>query len=139
VQYMVQHGVGAGKAPAGKGAPKLAEPDKFIASHTMYFLPGDRIKKITITEMRHDEAIIERIVRLGAEPPAQPAAITIGATTREMLLLDQEQERAAIALYTQIIEAADALHDGETAGLFRTILADEQGHHRVFSRMLALA
>jgi bacterioferritin len=136
VQYMMQHAVGAGHISAVKGAPVPSEQEKFIGSHTMYFLPGDRLKKIAITEMRHAEAISEQIVHLGGDPPAQPAAIILGSTTREMLVIDQEQERAAIELYTRIIALAQAIQDDSTTRLFQGILAEEQGHHRVFTRLL---
>lgn len=136
VQYMMQHAIGAGRMSAGNGSPATGEQEKFIASHTLYFMPGDRLKKIAITEMRHAEAISERVVLLGGEPPSQPAAITIGSTAREMLANDQEQERSAIELYTRIIAVADGVQDSITAKLFRSILAEEQGHHRVFTRLL---
>lgn len=69
VQYMMQHAIGAGRMSAGNGSPATGEQEKFIASHTLYFMPGDRLKKIAITEMRHAEAISERVVLLGANRP----------------------------------------------------------------------
>jgi len=136
VQYMMQHAIGAGRVSAGKGSAVATEQERFIASHTLYMLPGDRLKKIAITEMRHAEAISERVVLLGGEPPAQPAAIIIGSTAQEMLANDQEQERSAIELYTRIIAAAQGMQDTITAKLFQGILAEEQGHHHVFTRLL---
>ncbi|NLF13561.1 MAG: hypothetical protein GX597_17405 [Anaerolineaceae bacterium] len=81
--------------------------------------------------MRHAEAIGERIVALGGEPTSQPATITLGKTTREMLGNDREQERQAIDLYGEIIEAARRVRDDETMRLFQRILIDEQAHHRM--------
>jgi bacterioferritin len=139
VQYMMQHAVGAGRISSAKGTSMLSEQDKFIASHTMYFLPGDRLKKIAITEMRHAEAISELVVHHGGEPSAQPASITLGSTTREMLEVDQEQERSAIDLYTRIITVAESAQEPATVSLFQSILAEERAHHRTFTRLLAIA
>jgi bacterioferritin len=137
VQYMMQHSIEAGKVSVTPGKARLTKQRKFVASHTMYFLPGPRLKKTAITEMQHAEAISERIVVLGGEPTTQPDPITIGATTREMLEDDLEQERGAIELYTRIIEVASNEHDEITAKLFRDILKDEERHHREFADLLA--
>jgi hypothetical protein len=45
VQYMMQHAIGAGRISSMKDAKVISVLDKFISSHTMYFLPGDRLKK----------------------------------------------------------------------------------------------
>jgi len=136
VQYMMQHAIEAGHTAA---APARARPDKqsqFIGTHRPYFLPGNSLKKIAITEMRHAEAIAERIVLLGGEPVTQPAAITIGKTPQEMLAEDRQQGRGAVALYGQIIEEAGRAGDEATRALFRRILVDEEAHHRAFSELL---
>ena len=133
VQYMMQHAIEAGHTAA---APARARPDKqsqFIGTHRPYFLPGNSLKKIAITEMRHAEAIAERIVLLGGEPVTQPAAITIGRTPQEMVAEDREQERGAIALYGRSLRRRAA---PGTRALFQRILADEDAHHRAFSDLL---
>ena len=107
IQYMFQHSLGTGEQFAVPGKTPAAKRRKFVASMVPYFLPGARLKTIAITEMRHAEAIANRVVRLGGEPTTQPAPITIGKTVRDMLENDRDQERGAIQLYTQIIGAAD--------------------------------
>jgi len=136
VQYMLQHAIGAGQAVAGTVQPSSDKQVKFVASHSLYFLPGATLKKIAITEMRHAEAISERIVLLGGEPTTQPSKITVDKTIKAMLENDQEQERSAIELYKTIITNAEKKNDGQTAGLFRTILKDEEKHHQTFSALL---
>lgn len=137
MQYMLQHAVGASQGLASTAQTSLDKQSKFIASHSLYFLPGATLKKIAITEMRHAEAISERIVTLGGEPTTQPAKITLDMTAKAMLENDREQERGAIELYKSIIASAENEHDDITAGLFKSILKDEENHHHLFTTLLA--
>jgi bacterioferritin len=139
IQYMLQHGVGAGQALASAGTTPSTAQSKFVASHSSYFLPGATLKKIAIAEMRHAEAIAERITLLGGEPITDPGRVTLGKTTQEMLENDREQERGAIELYGRIVEFASKEHDTVTAKLFQRILSDEEKHHQTFSDLLAKA
>lgn len=137
VQYMLQHAVGASQGLAGTAQPPLDKQSKFVASHSLYFLPGATLKKIAITEMRHAEAISERIVTLGGTPTTLPAKITLDKTAKAMLESDREQERGAIELYRSIIASAETEHDDITATLFKSILKDEENHYRLFNDLLA--
>ena len=137
IQYMLQHAIGAARDTADGARLNRGRPAKFIGSHSPYWLPGATLKKVAITEMRHAEAISERIVLLGGEPTTQPDAVTIGTTARAMLELDRRVEAEAIALYKQIIEVARREGDDVTTRLFQEILSDEGKHHRLFSDMLA--
>jgi bacterioferritin len=137
IQYMFQHSLGTGAQFAVPGRTAAARRVQFVATRRPYFLPGASLKKIAITEMRHAEAIADQVVHLGGEPTTQPAPITLGETIREMLELDREQERGAIELYKQIIDAAEQNGDDATGNLFRRILADEESHHRTFAGFLA--
>jgi len=136
VQYMLQHAVGASQGLVNPSQPSMDKQNKFVASHSPYFLPGATLKKVAITEMRHAEAISERIVALGGEPTTQPAKITLDMTAKAMLENDREQERGAIELYKAIIDTATEEHDEITAGLFKSILKDERNHHQLFSDLL---
>ena len=137
VQYMLQHAVGASQGIESKTQPALEKQNKFIASHSHYFLPGATLKKVAITEMRHAEAISEHIVTLGGKPTPLPEKITLDMTAKAMLENDREQERGAIELYKSIINFAENEHDNITAGLFKGILKDEENHHKLFSGLLA--
>lgn len=136
IQYMFQHAIGAGRGSAVSGKTRSDRQSKFVASHSAYWLPSSTLKKIAIAEMRHAEAIAERVVLLGGEPTTRPEAITIGNTTKEMLENDREQERAAIELYGLVIDVAGKESDDVTMDLFQKILSDEERHHRVFSDLL---
>jgi len=136
IQYMFQHSIGASQWATVSGKTPFAKQSKFVASHSPIWLPGSSLKKVAIAEMRHAEAIAERVVLLGGEPATQPDTITLGETVQEMLENDREQERGAIQLYRQIINLAESEHDDVTKSLFQHILSDEEEHHRVFSNLL---
>jgi bacterioferritin len=137
IQYILQHCVSAGQEPVTAGKTPAAMQAKFVASDSSIWLPGSSLKKIGIAEMRHAEAIAERIAQLGGEPATQPDLITIGQSPREMLENDREQERGAIELYERIIDAATEAGDDVTMRLFRQILADEKKHFGIFSNLLS--
>ncbi|MHB9150869.1 MAG: ferritin-like domain-containing protein [Thermoleophilia bacterium] len=139
IQYMFQHAIGTGREAAVPGKTPEAKQSRFVGSHAPYWLPGARLKKIAITEMRHAEAIAERVVSLGGEPTTQPDTIELGTTMLEMLTKDRQLEREAIELYGKIIQVAEAVGDEVTEKLFRRILSDEEGHHRLFSDLLGEA
>ena len=64
IQYMFQHAIGAGQDLSVSGKTQSAKRSKFVASHAAYWMPGATLKKIAIAEMRHAEAIAERVVHL---------------------------------------------------------------------------
>ncbi len=97
---------------------------------------GDVFKKIAITEMKHAEAIAERVDYLGGVPTTKPAPITVGNHWREMLELDVKAEEEAITLYKEIIALARQENDIVTAKLFEEILMDEEEHHNEFRTLL---
>ena len=136
IQYMFQHAIGAGRLASSPGKTPPTRRSKFVASHSAYWVPGATLKKTAIAEMRHAEAIAERVVRLGGEPTTQPEPITIGNIPEEMLKDDRDQESAAIKLYGRIVGLAKAENDDVTASLFRRILLDEERHLRVFLGLL---
>ena len=100
------------------------------------FAVKDELKNIAITEMKHAEAIAERLVYLGGKPTTQPSPITVGENLREMLEQDKLAEEWAIELYKRIIEKAQEERDYTTARLFRSILQDEEEHHDTFTSLL---
>ena len=136
IQYMFQHSLGGGLEPPVSRKTPAARRQDFVATKRPYWLPGNSLKKIAITEMRHAEAIAERAVLLGGEPTTQPAPITLGETVEEMLELDREQERGAIRLYGQIIQIAEQVGEDATRSLFQRILADEERYHQAFADLL---
>lgn len=100
------------------------------------FAVKDELKEIAITEMKHAEAIAERLATLGGVPTTKPDPIFVGETLKEMLELDKKAEEGAITLYRQTIEMAQKEGDTTTVRLFRQILSDEEEHHDTFSGLL---
>ena len=136
VQYMLQHAKGAGLKTIRKSPETSEKPFNFVASHSLYFIPGATLKKVAITEMRHAEAISERIVQLGGEPTTNPGIIKVEKTIHAMLEDDLEQEQEAIELYKKIIEISKKENDDITGKMFIQILKDEELHHVLFSDLL---
>ena len=96
----------------------------------------DAFKSIAIAEMKHAEAIAERLSYLGGLPTTAPEPIFVGKTLKEMLETNKKAEEGAIDLYKKIIEKAEEEHDPTTSRLFRKILEDEEDHHDTFSSIL---
>jgi len=97
---------------------------------------GDIFKKTSITEMKHAEAIAERLDYLGGAPTTKPTPIDIGKNAKEMITINKKAEEEAIELYREIINIAAAEGDQVTAKLFTDILADEEDHHGTFTNLL---
>ena len=136
MQYMLQHALYSGGGPVIERSQIDSKAGKFVASHSPFFFPGDTLKKIAIAEMRHAEAIAERVSFLGGEPLTQAKPFKIGNSVNEILKLDVMEEETAIQLYNQIINVAKLTGDEVTERLFRRILLDEQEHHRIFTSLI---
>jgi bacterioferritin len=100
------------------------------------FAVKDALKKIAIEEMKHAEAIAERLNYLGGIPTTKPTPIFLGDTLKEMIEQDKKDEEGAIVLYKRIIEVSRREGDEVTNHLFREILSDEEDHHDVFTSLL---
>lgn len=100
------------------------------------FAVKDAFKKIAIEEMKHAEAIAERLNYLGGIPTTKPTPIFIGKTLKEMLVTDVKDEETAITMYKKIIEVARNQGDETTAFLFEGILSSEEDHHDTFTTLL---
>ena len=115
VQYMWQHVQWAGVA---------------------HFSVKDELKKIAVSEMKHAEAIAERLFYLGGVPTTKPEPIFVGKTLKEMLAKDMKDEDDAVKLYKKTILLAEKEGDITTAQIFKKILQDEEDHHDFFQSVL---
>lgn len=97
---------------------------------------GGIFKKISITEMKHAEAIAERLDYLGGKLTTKPSPITVGKNVKEMLKIDKKAEENAIKLYKKIAARAEKEGDVVTKKLFEDILTQEEDHHNQFSTLL---
>lgn len=100
------------------------------------FTVKDKLRKISIVEMKHAEDIAERLVYLGGKPTTKPTSIHIGETLKEMFERDRKDEEEAIHLCKKIIDLARKEGDEVTEKLFTDILADEEDHQDTFTRLL---
>jgi bacterioferritin len=90
---------------------------------------GDYIKKQSIDEMKHAEALIERILFLDATPNmTETMKLTIGQSVREQLQSDLNLEIAAVGLYNRAVETARQAGDNASRELFERLLKDEESH-----------
>jgi bacterioferritin len=105
-------------------------------SGTKGFAVKDELKKIGVAEMKHAEAIAERLNYLGGIPTTKPEPIFVGKELKDMLMQDKKDEEGAIKLYKQIIATARKEEDETTKIMFQGILEDEEGHHDTFTTLL---
>lgn len=96
----------------------------------------DAFRETAIAEMKHAEAIAERLNYLGGIPTTKPTPIFLGATLQQMLETDKKDEETAISMYKKIIEVARNQGDETTEFLFNRILSDEEEHHDLFTSLL---
>jgi len=100
------------------------------------FAVQDELKSIAIAEMKHAEAIAERLYYLGGIPTTKPSPILVGTTLKEIIQQDVKDEANAIDLYKKIVEQARKEGDETTNRLFREILQQEEDHHDTFTTLL---
>ena len=86
------------------------------------------IKKQSIGEMKHAEALLERILFLDGIPAMEPLALTIGSNVQEMLESDLRLEINAVAMYNTAVKVAFENADNGSRDLFVTLLKDEEEH-----------
>ena len=99
-------------------------------------LVGPELKSIAIVEMKHAEAIAQRLNYLGGAPTTKPDPIKVGKSVRDMIKLDIKAEEGAIALYKKVLTETKKAGDSTTYRLFRGILAEEEEHHDYFTTLL---
>ena len=96
----------------------------------------DTFKEIAITEMKHAEALAERLSYLNGVPETKPYPIFVGSSLREMLMQYQKNEEEAIQLYKKGIQVAKEEFDFVTEHLLVKILSEEEEHVDTFGRLL---
>ncbi len=90
---------------------------------------GDLIRKQSIDEMKHAEALIERILFLNGTPSmTEPMQITIGPNVRAQLESDLALELGAVKMYNRAVETAREESDNASRELFERLLKDEEEH-----------
>jgi bacterioferritin len=99
-----------------------------MAHNWGYHRIGDYIKKQSIDEMKHAEAIIERLLFLDATPKMEYMELTIGANVRAQLESDLKLEEKAVVMYNAAIKVSREVGDDASRELFTKLLKDEEEH-----------
>jgi bacterioferritin len=128
-----------------KGNPKVIEQlnlalrDELTAVN-QYFLHAEmaenwgykkyskNIKKQSIDEMKHAEALMERILFLDGTPSMEPMSLSIGQSVKEMIESDLKLELGAVGSYNKAIKISVESLDNGSRDLFVRLLKDEEGH-----------
>lgn len=89
----------------------------------------DSIEKRAITEMKHAEALIARILFLEGIPIiSELGKLSIGKDVEEMMAFDHKAEYDAIQSYNNAIKVCGEEKDNGTKELFEATLKDEEDH-----------
>jgi bacterioferritin len=90
---------------------------------------GRYIKKQSMDEMKHAEALIERILFLDATPNlTELMKLTVGQNVKEQIQSDLKLEIQAVALYNRAVQIARDEGDNTSRELFERLLKDEEDH-----------
>ena len=89
---------------------------------------SEYIKMQSIGEMRHAEALMERILFLDGSPTMKPLELTVGKNVQDMLQSDLDLEVGAVKDYNAAIQVAVVEKDNGSRDLFVQLLKDEEDH-----------
>jgi bacterioferritin len=90
---------------------------------------GEREYKESLDEMKHADAVIQRVLFLGGLPNLQDLdKLLIGEDVKELLQCDLKLEEKAIPDLRRAIAHAESVQDYVTRGLLRAILDAEEDH-----------
>ena len=90
---------------------------------------SDHIKKESIDEMRHAEALIERILFLEGIPNmTELMQLTVGSNVKSQIESDLKLEIHAVAMYNKFVQLARDEGDNASRELFERLLKDEEAH-----------
>jgi bacterioferritin len=121
LQYILQH------AKMEKLVRKTI-PENILLDKTTYDAVGKFLREISIQEMKHAAAIMERIYYLGGQATTKAGKVTVGDSISEFAKLGAKAEEEALMLYRQIIETSAKMGDWETRELFEKIYGEEERH-----------
>ena len=92
-----------------------------------------KMKEIAIQEMKHAEALAERILFLKGEPTAKPdATAKKGQEIADMLKTDMALESQAIKMYNEAAVTCANEKDQVSKQLFEKLLGEEEEHLNIF-------
>ena len=87
------------------------------------------IKKQSIDEMKHAEALMERILFLDGTPSmTELLQIKVGQNVKEQIENDLKLELNAVAMYNNSVKVSREEGDNASRELFEMLLKDEESH-----------
>lgn len=90
---------------------------------------GDFIRKQSIDEMKHAEALIERILFLDGTPNmTELLHLNVGQSVKEQIDNDLKLEINAVAMYNRAVAIARDAGDNASRELFERLVKDEEEH-----------
>jgi len=90
---------------------------------------GDYIRKQSIDEMKHAEALIERILFLDGIPNlTELLKLTVGKNVEEQLESDLNLEINAVEMYNRAVRISSEEGDNASRELFERLLKNEEEH-----------
>lgn len=93
-----------------------------------YNTRGTHMKQQSIDEMKHAEALIERLLFLETTPTMALEALTIGDNVKKQIENDLALELGAVKSYNDAIRIAREAGDNVSRELFEHNLEDEEEH-----------
>ena len=94
------------------------------------------LKTTAIVEMKHAEALAERILFLGGVPSSKPTPETKrGQKIADLIATDIGLEEDAIKLYNDAALICAEEHDHVSKDIFEKLLKDEDGHLDMFQNI----
>ena len=97
------------------------------------------VKQQSVEEMKHAEALIERILYLEGTPDLQDLPkLTIGKDVKQQLQNDLALEQSAVAAYNEAIAALRKAGDHGSAELLKKLLLDEEEHEDLLDTQLRI-
>jgi bacterioferritin len=121
IQYMLQH------TKMEKLIRKVI-PENILLDKTTYEAVAKFLKEISIQEMKHAAAIMERIYYLGGQATTKAKKPVVGGSLSEFARLGVEAEEEALTLYRRVIDESRRVGDYESHELFEKIYGEEEGH-----------
>lgn len=104
-----------------------------------YVKLGKLVKMQSIGEMKHAEALMERILFLEGLPNmSEMEKLRIGKNVRQQLENDLALERGAVIAYNKAIKTCREAGDNATADFLKVILIDEEKHVDFLETQLGL-
>jgi bacterioferritin len=104
-----------------------------------YLRLAKEIRKLSIVEMKHAEALMERILFLEGMPNLSDfPKLNIGKDVKQQLQNDLALEKGAVGAYNKAIAALRQAGDHGSAELLKKLLLDEEEHEDMLETQLGI-